>query len=145
MRVLFDHATPVPIRAFLIGHTVRTAAQEHWDTLKNGELLTVAERAGFEVFLTTDKNMGINRTWPAGPLRSSSSAFSNGQPFNRTSHSSWPPSTTRRLAASLTWIFRSTDHPPGKRAVSGRVWTRIPQYSAGNQPRWRRSARVQPN
>ena len=57
MRVLFDQATPVPIRAFLIGHTVRTAAQQHWDTLKNGDLLTVAERAGFEVFLTTDKNM----------------------------------------------------------------------------------------
>jgi hypothetical protein len=57
MRVLFDQATPVPIRRFLIGHTVRTAAQEHCDTLQNGDLLTVAERAGFEVFLTTDKNM----------------------------------------------------------------------------------------
>src|SRR2546428_14187889 len=57
MRVLFDQATPVPIRAFLIGHTVRTAAQQHWDTLKNGDLLTAAEREGFEVFLTTDKNM----------------------------------------------------------------------------------------
>ena len=42
MRVLFDQAIPVPIRTFLIGHTVRTAAQQHWDTLKNGELLTVA-------------------------------------------------------------------------------------------------------
>jgi hypothetical protein len=40
-----------------IGHTVRTAAQEHWDTLQNGDLLTVAEHAGFEVFLTTDKNL----------------------------------------------------------------------------------------
>ena len=57
MRVLFDQATPVPIRKFLIGHTVRTAAQEQWDTLKNGDLLTAAEHAGFEVFLTTDKNM----------------------------------------------------------------------------------------
>jgi hypothetical protein len=57
MRVLFDQATPVPIRKFLIGHTVRTAAQEHWDTLKNGDLLTAAEDAGFEVFLSTDKNM----------------------------------------------------------------------------------------
>jgi hypothetical protein len=57
MRVLFDQATPVPIRTFLIDHTVRTAAQEHWDTLQNGDLLTVAEHAGFEVFLTTDKNM----------------------------------------------------------------------------------------
>ncbi len=36
---------------------VSTAAQQHWDTLKNGDLLTAAELAGFEVFLTTDKNM----------------------------------------------------------------------------------------
>ena len=57
MRVLFVQATPVPIREFLIGHTVRTAAQEHWDTLKNGDLLTAAEHAGFDVFLTTDKNL----------------------------------------------------------------------------------------
>ncbi len=57
MRVLFDQATPVPIRPFLVGHTARTAAQQHWDTLKNGDLLTAAEHAGFEVFLTTDKNM----------------------------------------------------------------------------------------
>ena len=57
MRALFDQATPVPIRSFLVGHTVRTAAQQEWDALKNGDLLTVAEQAGFEVFLTTDKNM----------------------------------------------------------------------------------------
>lgn len=57
MRVLFDQATPVPIRRFLVGHAVRTAAQQHWDTLQNGDLLTAAEHAGFEVFLTTDQNM----------------------------------------------------------------------------------------
>ncbi|MEY4094740.1 MAG: hypothetical protein RLZZ53_1939 [Acidobacteriota bacterium] len=57
MRVLFDQATPVPIREFLIGHTVRTATQEHWDTLRNGDLLTAAEEAGFDVFLTTDQNL----------------------------------------------------------------------------------------
>ncbi len=55
MRVLFDQATPVPIRSYLIGHEVRTAAQQGWDTLQNGELLLAA--AGFEVLLTTDKNM----------------------------------------------------------------------------------------
>lgn len=57
MRVLFDQATPVPIRKFLIGHVVSTAAQQQWDTLKNGELLTAAEQAGFDIFLTTDRNM----------------------------------------------------------------------------------------
>jgi hypothetical protein len=57
MRVLFDQATPVPIRAYLEGHDVRTAAQQGWDTLKNGELLGAAEADGFDVLLTTDKNM----------------------------------------------------------------------------------------
>ena len=57
MRVLFDQGTPVPIRPFLTRHTVRTAAQEHWDTLKNGDLLVAAEDAGFDVFVTTDRNI----------------------------------------------------------------------------------------
>jgi hypothetical protein len=57
MRVLFDQATPLPIRPHLEGHEVRTAAQEGWDTLKNGELLAAAEATGFDVLLTTDKNI----------------------------------------------------------------------------------------
>jgi hypothetical protein len=57
MRVLFDQTTPVPLRPRLKGHTVRTAAQLGWDRLKNGELITAAEEGGFDVLLTTDKNM----------------------------------------------------------------------------------------
>ena len=57
MRVLFDQATPLPIRAWLRDHEVRTATQQGWATLKNGELLATAEAAGFDVLLTTDKNM----------------------------------------------------------------------------------------
>jgi hypothetical protein len=57
MRIIFDQATPVPIRSYLEGHTVRTASQEGWDKLRNGELLTVAEEFGFDLLLTTDKNM----------------------------------------------------------------------------------------
>ncbi len=57
MLILFDQATPVPIRAYLHGHTVRTAAQQGWDKLKNGDLLTAAEQAGFDLLLTTDKNL----------------------------------------------------------------------------------------
>lgn len=57
MLILFDQGTPVPLRAFLTRHTVRTASQEGWDRLKNGELLTAAELAGFDLLLTTDKNL----------------------------------------------------------------------------------------
>jgi hypothetical protein len=57
MQIIFDQATPVPIRPYLEGHTVRTAAQQGWDKLGNGDLLAAAEDAGFDILLTTDKNM----------------------------------------------------------------------------------------
>ena len=45
------------LRAFMGQHEVLTAPQRGWGTLKNGELLTAAEDAGFDVLLTTDKNL----------------------------------------------------------------------------------------
>jgi len=57
MLVLFDHGTPAPLRSFLSNHNVKKAKDLGWDTLENGQLLTAAEKAGFEVLLTTDKNI----------------------------------------------------------------------------------------
>ncbi len=57
MRVLFDQGTPVPLRHALAGHSVSTAYELGWATLKNGELLTSAEEKGFEVLVTTDTNL----------------------------------------------------------------------------------------
>jgi hypothetical protein len=57
MLVLFDQATPMPIRPYLAGHAVSTAFQRGSNKLKNGELLAAAEQAGFDLFSTTDKNM----------------------------------------------------------------------------------------
>ncbi len=57
MRVLFDHGTPAPLILFLAGHTVTKAKDQGWDRLGNGELLTVAEEAGFDLLLTADKNI----------------------------------------------------------------------------------------
>ena len=39
------------------GHVVETAYERGWSSLKNGELIAAAESAGFEVFVTTDKNL----------------------------------------------------------------------------------------
>lgn len=61
MLVLFDQGTPRPIAAALIGHEVKTARQLGWDTFNNGELLRVAEEAGFDVLLTTDKNLAYQQ------------------------------------------------------------------------------------
>jgi hypothetical protein len=57
MLILFDHVTPKGIARVLSGHTVTTAKERGWDTLGNGDLLAAAERAGFDVVLTADKNM----------------------------------------------------------------------------------------
>jgi predicted nuclease of predicted toxin-antitoxin system len=61
MRILFDQGTPAPLIAFLEGHTVAQAKDLGWDKLVNGELLKAAEEAGFEVLLTTDKNMAAQQ------------------------------------------------------------------------------------
>jgi hypothetical protein len=57
MLILFDHGVPAPLLPYLIGHTVVKARDRGWDTLSNGELLAEAERAGFDVFVTADKNI----------------------------------------------------------------------------------------
>jgi hypothetical protein len=57
MLVLFDHSTPAPLTSYLIGHTVTEARDRGWDRLSNGDLLAEAERAGFDVLLTADKNI----------------------------------------------------------------------------------------
>lgn len=57
MRVLFDNGTPRGVAGALKGHVVEEARAHGWDILRNGELLDAAEAAGFEVFVTTDRNL----------------------------------------------------------------------------------------
>lgn len=57
MRVLFDQGAPAPLIPFLIGHSVTKAKDQGWDRLSNGGRIKAAEEAGFDVLLTTDKNL----------------------------------------------------------------------------------------
>lgn len=57
MRVLFDQGTPAPLRRYLAEHDVSTAFELGWSTLTNGVLLEQADIAGFEVLITTDRNL----------------------------------------------------------------------------------------
>jgi hypothetical protein len=83
MRILFDHGTPKPIAACLAGHAITHARQIGWHQLKNGELIQQAEEAGYELLLSTDKNIRYqqnltrrkialvvlsNQQWPAVKL-----------------------------------------------------------------------------
>ncbi len=61
MHILFDHGAPAPLIPFLEGHTIIRAKDAGWDKLVNGELLKVAEEAGFEVLLTTDENIAAQQ------------------------------------------------------------------------------------
>ncbi len=54
MRVLLDENLPHKLRGLLTGHEVVTVAYLKWVGIKNGELLTAAEEAGFEVLVTSD-------------------------------------------------------------------------------------------
>lgn len=55
--MLFDQGTPAPLRKSLTNHLVETAYERGWSALQNGELIAAAESAGFEVFVTTDRNL----------------------------------------------------------------------------------------
>jgi hypothetical protein len=56
-RVLLDHCVPRRVRQALAGCDVATAYQRGWNELKNGALIEAAERDGFEVLVTADKNL----------------------------------------------------------------------------------------
>jgi hypothetical protein len=57
MRILFDHGTPIGIAKALSGHDVTEAIDRGWEKVSNGELLAAAENEGFDLLLTTDKNI----------------------------------------------------------------------------------------
>jgi hypothetical protein len=57
MLILFDNGTPRGLARFLAGHSVEEARGRGWEELANGELIDAAEQAGFEVMVTTDKNI----------------------------------------------------------------------------------------
>ena len=51
MRILFDQGAPVPLRSALVAHDVETAWHRGWSELSNGDLLTAAEAAGFDLLI----------------------------------------------------------------------------------------------
>src|SRR5271157_1450674 len=62
MLVLFPNGTPRTLARFLIDrHMVTEARARGWQEMENGELLSAAEAAGFEVMVTTDKNLSYQQ------------------------------------------------------------------------------------
>jgi hypothetical protein len=63
MRILFDNGTPAPLRRHLKPHEVVLAKERGWAELANGRLISAAEAEGFELLLTTDKNMAYQQNF----------------------------------------------------------------------------------
>lgn len=61
MKILFDQGTPASLRSAFARHEVSTAFELGWSRLTNGELLASAERRGFDLLITTDKNLRFQR------------------------------------------------------------------------------------
>jgi len=68
MKILFDQGTPAPLRYSLPNHEVATAFERGWASLKNGDLLNMAEAEGFDAIVTTDQNMRYQQNLPARRL-----------------------------------------------------------------------------
>ena len=68
MRVLLDEQLPRQLAAYFVGHEVRTTQEQGWAGLKNGELLKQAREAGFEAFVTGDKNLEFQQNVGASGL-----------------------------------------------------------------------------
>jgi hypothetical protein len=55
--ILLYNNAPRGLARSLTSHIVTEARERGWATLKNGDLLTAAEEAGFEVLLTSDRSI----------------------------------------------------------------------------------------
>jgi len=56
-RILFDVNVPRPLGRLLTGHDIELADHIGWREMTNGELLSAAEQAGFDLMLTADSNL----------------------------------------------------------------------------------------
>jgi hypothetical protein len=56
-RILLDEGVPIGVRALLMIHDVRSAAEVGWAGLTNGDLIAAADDAGYEVMITADQNI----------------------------------------------------------------------------------------
>ena len=57
MRILLDECVPLQVRNALTGHDVSSVQAMGWGGLSNGELLSLAENNGFELFIVADQNL----------------------------------------------------------------------------------------
>jgi predicted nuclease of predicted toxin-antitoxin system len=68
MKILLDENLPHRLRREFPQHEVMTVAYMGWAGVKNGELLSLAEANGFQVFLTADRNLSYQQNMQNRPI-----------------------------------------------------------------------------
>lgn len=63
MKLLLDECIDWRLSRDLAGHEIKTVPQMGWSGIKNGELLTLAEKE-FDVFITVDRNLSFQQNLP---------------------------------------------------------------------------------
>ncbi len=113
MRILIDECLPRQLKGWLAGrHDALTVQDMGWANIKNGKLLQLAEKAGFDVFVTADKNIYHQQNFTG--LRLSTIVI----PSNR----------KRRVQESVPAFLQSLENvQPGQKVVmdlgsSGDAW-----------------------
>jgi len=56
VKILLEECVPLPLRKLLVGHECSSAQEMGWKSIKNGELLSLAE-AQFDLFITSDQGL----------------------------------------------------------------------------------------
>jgi hypothetical protein len=57
LRIILDEGVPKEVARSSARHHVPTVPDAGWASVKNGKLLALIESAGFDAFITCDKNM----------------------------------------------------------------------------------------
>jgi len=73
VKILLDHNLDWRLSDQLSGHEVSTALEMACDTLKNGALLTEAEKFGFALLITSDKGIKDQQTMKGRSIKNQKS------------------------------------------------------------------------
>lgn len=69
MRILLDNCVDRNAKALFHGHEVEHVLDRGWGALSNGRLLAAAAEAGFQAFVTVDKNLRYQQNIVTVPIR----------------------------------------------------------------------------
>ncbi len=59
--ILLDHCTPIQVATFFPEHSIDAAGALGWERLENGDLLRSAEKAGYDLLITSDRDFRQDR------------------------------------------------------------------------------------